>query len=306
MELTNITELIYCDAIGDLLRLCGVDEREISADASDYERFRALCHAVPLLTGHPLPCAIREALRCSLGLDLPLSPETCDDLWIACAERLATETRRRPLTLSDPDRVDWKSPDWHIRQTAWVLDGTQLLDTQTETWDAWEREMRGRMDECCRADGAVVVRFSPDTDACGVIPDRYHVEQALQKRETSPVLTAQIFRFLAAELQRRGMTLWLDTDSCGADAVSLLTYAERCVGLPDMIWTCKTPDAFAALRDWQTRPHPSQIRFAVRDGITDGELREIARAYPLGRLWKLCDPIDGNDATSVQIYECRI
>lgn len=300
MELTNITELIPRDEICALLHLCGADGR-IGADSSDYEIFRNFCHVVPLLVGHPLPCAIQDALQRELGLTLALSPDTCDLLWCACAERLALETRCQPFVLSAPSIVEWRMPNWHIGQTALVLDCASLLHTEADSWNGWETEMRSRLDEFCKKGGSIV-RLAPDADACDTVPDLYHVEQALKKREAPSVLTAQLLRFLAAELQKREMTLWLDTDFCDARVVALLSYAQRSVGLPSLIWTGKSSDTFEALRNWQACSHGFQMRFAVRDGITDGELREIARSYPLGRLWKLCDQTDGNGVMTVKIY----
>lgn len=305
MELTNITELIPRDEICALLHLCGVEERQIGADCSDYEIFRAFCQSVPLLVGHPLPRSIDDALERELGLPLKLAPDTCDRLWRTCAERLAVEPRSQPLTLTAPLQGEWKTPDWRIGQRALVLGGANLLPTEADSWKAWEIEMRSVLDGFGKTGGSIV-RLAPDAKACDTVPDLYHVEQALKKQEASPVLTAQLLRFLAAELQKREMTLWLDADFCGARAVSLLSYAERSVGMPRLIWTCTDRDTFEALCDWQARPHGFEMRFAVKDGISDGELREIARSYPLGRLWKLCDQTDENGMTALQFYECKI
>lgn len=303
MELTNITELIPRDGMLALLRLCG--DRQIGAACSDYEIFRAFCHAVPLLEGHPLPRSIHEALQRELGFPLKLAPDTCDRWWRACAESLVLNPRSQPLTLKAPVNEEWRPPAWRINQTALVLDGARLLHTEADSWRAWEREMRSALDEFCKAGGSVV-RLVPTADACDRVPDLYHVEQALKRKEDNPVLTAQLFRCLAQELQKRDMTLWLDTDSCGARAVSLLAYAERCVGLPRLIWTCTDRDTFEALRDWQSLPHGFEMRFAVKDGISDGELREIARSYPIGRLWKLRHQSYGNGMTTLEFFEFEI
>ena len=306
MTATNITELIWNDAICGVLRLCGANECELGHSASDYEKFRALCRAVPYLSGHPLPTQLSVILRERLGVVLAPSSKTCDRIWRLCAERLLEFPLPAPIPLPtfSPERVERNPSAWHKLHTLSVLDGACLLSTNADSWLVWETEMRSAWDRSCKARGGAV-RFTPDAAACDVIPDPYHVEQALQKGEDSPVLTAQVFRFLAAELQKREMTLWLDTDLCGARILPLLAYAERSVGLPKLIWMCKTRDAFEAICNWQMCPHECEIRFAVGDGITDGELQALAQVYPIGRLWRLSDGRQRGDGTSIEIYECE-
>ena len=304
MELTNITEWIRCDEILGLLRLCGADERQIGTSGSDYEFFSALCRAMPLLTGHPLKTAIEKALQNELGMTQLLSPDTCDAIWRACADKLLEDQRLAQPTLSRADGAEWTSPAWRALKTHLVLDGATLLQTNASSWSEWEAEMRSSLDDFGRRGGSIV-RLSPDAAACAEIPNLYRVEQSLKSGEASPMLTAQVLRFLAVELQKRDLWLWIDTAFCGKDALNLLGYAERHVGLPCLIWTGNAPDTCQAFFEWQSCAHAFEIRFAVRDGISDDALRSIAKAYPQGRLWKLGKDTKEGDLIPVTIYECK-
>ncbi len=299
MELTNITELIRTEEICRLLRLCGIDERQIGADASDYEFFSALCHAVPLLMGHPLPHALDDALQSELGVTLPLSPDFCDTLWKACADRLLSMPRFQPLTLTLSDAPKWMPPKWYATGTHFVLDGSKLLQTKSSSWSEWEAEMQMELDLFCKSGGGVV-SLSPDAAACAEAPNLYRVEQLLRKGESAPMLTSQVFRFLVVELQKRNRMLWLDTALCGKQILNLLHYAERTMGLPSLIWTGTGHDTCQALWKWQSCAHDCEIRYAVSDAVTENQLQAIARSYPIGRLWKLSS--DRNDAETLKIY----
>lgn len=305
MELTNITELIRNDDTRGLLRLCGVDERRIGEDASDYELFSALCQAVPLLTGHPFPHALEKALQSELGVTPSLSPDNCDRIWRVCADRLYESRRQEPLTLAQTDDTAWTPSAWRVKSRHLVLDGSTLPATRASSWSAWEAEMRTVLDGFCRQGGSIV-RLAPDAQTCDEIPNLYRVEQALKARRYAPVLTAQVFRFLASELQKRDMMLWIDTSLCGKDIQKLLVYAESRVGLPSLIWTGTDSNTCRELWRWQACAHGFEIRYAVSDGITDDELHVIARSYPVGRLWKLCEQAHTGDVMTVVVYEgCR-
>lgn len=302
MELTNITELIRNNETCGLLRLCGADEQQIGANASDYAFFSALCQAVPQLTGHPFPHALAKALQNELGVTLSLSPNHCDRIWKACADRLYESRRCEPLTLAQSDEPEWTPLAWRVKGRHLVLDGSVLLQTKTCSWSAWDAEMRRVLDGFCRQGGSIV-RLAPDAAACLEAPNLYRVEQALKEGKSAPVLAAQVLRFLASELQKRDMMLWIDTAPCGKDIQKLLSYAESRVGLPSLLWTGTDANVCRELWHWQSCAHGFEIRYAVCDGITDGALQEIARSYPVGRLWKLCEESHTEDTMTVLIDE---
>ena len=72
------------------MRACGVEERFITGDGSDYEKFRAFCSCMPRLIGNPLYHWSHLELRRYFDCDLVINEENCDAIWAHTAKRLAT------------------------------------------------------------------------------------------------------------------------------------------------------------------------------------------------------------------------
>lgn len=63
------------------MRACGVDERLITGDADDYEKFCAYCAAVPKLIGNPLYHWSHLELRRYFSCELLIKPENAREIW---------------------------------------------------------------------------------------------------------------------------------------------------------------------------------------------------------------------------------
>ncbi len=88
---SNITELWLG---GDhykwrAIRSCGVPEKYITGDASDYEKFKAYATIMPKLIGNPLYHWSHLELQRYFGYNGALNAETCDEVWNLCNEKLA-------------------------------------------------------------------------------------------------------------------------------------------------------------------------------------------------------------------------
>lgn len=88
---TNITQLwLYGDHYKwRAMRSCGVDEKYITGDASDYEKFKAFAEIMPDLIGNPMYHWSHLELKRYFGCDLILCPENVDAIWVMTADRLA-------------------------------------------------------------------------------------------------------------------------------------------------------------------------------------------------------------------------
>ena len=71
------------------IRSFGVDEKYITGDASDYEKFRAYATVMPKLIGNPLYHWSHLELKRYFGYEGALSINTCDEVWELCNEILA-------------------------------------------------------------------------------------------------------------------------------------------------------------------------------------------------------------------------
>lgn len=91
-KFSNITELwLYADHYKwRAMRSCGVDEKYITGDGSDYEKFREYCRIMPLLIGNPLYHWSHLELRRYFDCDLIINLNNCDKIWELTAERLLT------------------------------------------------------------------------------------------------------------------------------------------------------------------------------------------------------------------------
>ena len=70
------------------LRANGVEERLISGDADDYEKFEAWSQVVPKLIGSPLYHWVHLELQRYFHIDTPLCPASCLTIWEQTCEQL--------------------------------------------------------------------------------------------------------------------------------------------------------------------------------------------------------------------------
>ena len=91
-KFSNITELwLYADHYKwRAMRSCGVDEKYITGNGSDFEKFREYCRIMPLLIGNPVYHWSHLELRRYFDCDLVICPENCEKIWQITAEKLAS------------------------------------------------------------------------------------------------------------------------------------------------------------------------------------------------------------------------
>lgn len=91
---SNITELwLAADHYKwRAMRLCGVDEKFITGDASDWEKFHAYASVMPKLIGNPLYHWTHLELARYFDWHGTLSAATAEEVWRMSAERLAEDS----------------------------------------------------------------------------------------------------------------------------------------------------------------------------------------------------------------------
>jgi len=70
------------------MRSFGIDEKYITGDSSDYEKFMAYAKVMPYLIGNPLYHWTHLELQRFFDIETPLSPETADEIWNLTCEKL--------------------------------------------------------------------------------------------------------------------------------------------------------------------------------------------------------------------------
>src|SRR5659263_711388 len=70
------------------MRANGVEEKYITGNASDYERFLKWAETMPYIIGNPLYVWSHLELQRYFGIEKQLNPETADEIWNRCNELL--------------------------------------------------------------------------------------------------------------------------------------------------------------------------------------------------------------------------
>ncbi|RGY98730.1 hypothetical protein DXA13_10315 [Clostridium sp. AM58-1XD] len=70
------------------MRSCGIEEKYITAEGSDKEKFLAWAEVLPKCIGNPLYHRSHMELKDVFGFDKTLSPETAQEAWEVCNRAL--------------------------------------------------------------------------------------------------------------------------------------------------------------------------------------------------------------------------
>ena len=73
------------------MRTCGIDEKYITGDASDKEKFLKWAETMPRLIGNPLYHWSHLELRYYFGYQGNLNPDTAEEVWELCNEKLRSD-----------------------------------------------------------------------------------------------------------------------------------------------------------------------------------------------------------------------
>ncbi len=97
--LTNIAQILLSGEgyVTDAMRYAGAEEKYITGDASDFEKFREFCRVYPLFEGNVAQHVCREILSRIFEIKAELSEKNCEEIWQKTADHLM----ENPLTVSD-------------------------------------------------------------------------------------------------------------------------------------------------------------------------------------------------------------
>lgn len=297
---TNPAEVLRCNEIYGLLRLCGIEASENGAAASDWELFRSVGRALPLLLGHPMRARILQLLGNCFGLREALCEENCESLWRAAVD-YAEEHPIRIEDLLPKARTAWLSDALTLPKTLPASIRPALLANLLLAADAlpfadWCARIRATVEEYRARGGELVVLRLPREFAF-VSPDPYHVGVALREKKGSAtsghLLLSQLMREVCSIARELGMKLLIES-ACDGSACELLAYASKSVGLPQTFVTASDAATRDRLIDCMKDEACPEIYLAVhlKDLPSMGERTEawkrIAARYPSGRICVVC------------------
>lgn len=288
--LSNAAELLCSEELFRILHTCGIG-REESEKFSDWELFAAFCRAFPMLRGHLVAARMATLITERSGTSLPVSEETAEALWHACADRFSREPVRAETLIAHgvPWLCDGEAlPAGFPSSVPFVLDGDVLAARVGETLAQWHRRVRDTVERDHSA-GCVGVLLRLPREYSFAEPNPYAIGGALSARrnsDASNLLLSQLVREICEACVACGTALTMEC-ACDASVAALLRYASRTVGIPSLCVCAKeagTRDALISLAE------EMEIRLALRlsDTPTEAELSlaldSIAARYPIGRV----------------------
>lgn len=292
----NITEILWSDELCGLLRLCGTEEKMLGEAASDYEKFRAIASAMPLLNGHPMQERVASLLASRFGIEVPLTLDNCETVWKLSAEALLTGEIPSAAVLSETKTAASDTKTLAIRRNVTLssaLSTLFLTRTAAKSFDTWMREIEGVLYDAAQ-NRYKRVFFGLPSAYTDRKPSIYQVDMTLHKgikeKADYDLLYAQLMRCLSQFAQKYTRVLVLRIDCAPSEVISLLERVEKEVGLPPLIWTTLREDVREEMIKFSAKPHQNSVTAALlrRDYPTDATfsaaIADWATRYPVGRL----------------------
>src|SRR5712691_1930187 len=150
------------------MRACGVPERAISGDASDWEKFEAWARTVPETLRNPLFHWTAMELQRPFGIDTLLSPATAREVFDRCNQRLREDgftamgllrSWKVAVVCTTDDPVDSLEPHRQLARRAdqatrvfptWRPDAALTFD-DPQAWNAWVGKLEKAADRTVRS-----------------------------------------------------------------------------------------------------------------------------------------------------------
>ncbi len=217
------------------MRLCGVEERYITGDASYKEKFLKYADIFPRLCGNPLYYWTQLELSMLFDIRLPLGPDTAESIWETANRALSGMTVRDMLarfrvhyvaTTDDPtsslsfhgrygatDVCPTFRPDRMLSLDTSALDELAAVSgIPADTLDGWKAAMAGRLD-CFCAHGCRIsdhgMDYLPVAD-CGVETARMlYARRVSLTPDERQMLTSHLLYHLAGLYADRGIVMQL-------------------------------------------------------------------------------------------------
>ena len=87
------------------MRACGVEEKYVTGDATDYEKFQKWSETMSALIGNPLYHWTHLELKQYFGVEKALSKETAEEIWNICNDKLSRMSVRNIIEDSNVEAI---------------------------------------------------------------------------------------------------------------------------------------------------------------------------------------------------------
>ena len=219
----NLTEAFLRNDVYklDAMRHCRLDEKYITGDASDYEKFKAFCSVLYKFAGHPIYLLSHIELRSHFGCELEINEQNCDAIWREVNEYLLSNS------VTEMALVEKTNTEYHYAVNySWI----QELDINDQIFDlpSLESTLLGHIKDAddfgCKI--ALYNAFSsfvkPNPFLANEIVKGIKLKKMNYDLEDCDLVDMQIARTLGMEYKRLGWTWLLSGNSIDEDAVRYL------------------------------------------------------------------------------------
>ena len=226
----NITEAFLLNDFYklDAMRHCGVDEKFITGDASDYEKFKAFCLCLPKFAGHPLYLLSHIELQKYFDCDLSICDENCNLIWREVNAKIITDFVNEKLML-EQNNIEY----YYSLCVSWIEE--LYLNSNIVDLASLEKAMLKHVQNAdkngCRIalDNAFSDFVKPNPYIANEIVKKIRSKDSNLELEEYDFLDMQITRALGIEYKKLGWTWLLKGSHMDEDA---LKYLENNNALP--------------------------------------------------------------------------
>ncbi|MBQ9978666.1 MAG: glucuronate isomerase [Clostridia bacterium] len=216
----------------DAMRAYGVDEKYVTGDASDYEKFKVFCYVLPKFAGNPIYLLSHVELRKNYNCSLQICEDTCDEIWEFCNSKIIAD--------SFSDQIAMKRSDVSFVKAFYPFIFNEINDLFVNSLSDLESRLTDMISSqdsngCKAAVCCVIDKF--------IKPNPYQANQILLKLKEGTsiapdemrLLDIQIYRTLGSELKKRNWSLIWCKEDYGAEPYiddEALDYLNRSNALP--------------------------------------------------------------------------
>jgi len=214
----------------DAMRHCGIDEKYITGNSSDYEKFKAFCSILPKFAGHPLYLLAHIELNKHFNCALEINEMNCDTIWNEVnsyiIENLLSE--KKLITICNIEYFYSVSPSWMKD-----LYSNDQINDLSALENVLLSSIREANENGCRiALGNAFTNFvRPNYYTANEIVKRMKSNDMSIELEECELVNMQIARDLGIEYKNLGWSWLLDGNALDDAAVD---YLEKNNALPKM------------------------------------------------------------------------
>ena len=304
------------------MRLCGVDEKYITGDASYAEKFRKYAEIFPKLCGNPLYYWTQMELKMLFGITEPLSLESADRIYAAANEKLKKMTvadilkrfKVEYIATTDAASATLSAhgtyggtrvsptfrPDSVLNMdTDAITDLEKITGRTLTTLDALKAALEERLlffvsKGCCIADHGM--DFLPVADCSHSAASTLYARRNELNHEEKQALFSHLLYFLAALYQKHGMAMQLHFATYRNVNTAMFPAVGRDAGFDVMRGNVDTDRLVCFLDTLQRRGAlPKTILYSLNPACVPA-LATLSGAFPnvrIGAAWWFSDTVLG-------------